>query len=185
MGSIDSAKAEAMLDATEEILREEGYGVLTSRRVAERLGVKQRLVYYYFHTMDELIFETFRRLSVRELDRLRAGVSSDRPLHELWDVCINTTDARLISEFMALAYHNEGVRNEVIKFITESRKIQTSAIKKAMSKSGVSEALPPDAVAFLGSSIALALNREASLGIDRGHASVKKIIRQYFDGMEP
>ena len=48
-----------MLDSAEDILREEGYGALTSRRVAERLGVKQRLVYYYFRTMDDLIAETF------------------------------------------------------------------------------------------------------------------------------
>ena len=54
-----------MLDGAEVILRDEGYGALTSRRVAECINVKQRLVYYYFKTMDDLIVETFRRLSLR------------------------------------------------------------------------------------------------------------------------
>lgn len=58
-----------MLDSTGDILREEGYGALTSRRVAERLGVKQRLVYCYFQSMDDLIAEIFRRLAARELQR--------------------------------------------------------------------------------------------------------------------
>src|ERR1043166_1173025 len=62
-----------MLDGAEGILRDEGYAALTSRAVAERCGVKQRLVYYYFQTMDELIVETFRRMAVRELERPPPG----------------------------------------------------------------------------------------------------------------
>ena len=61
MGSPGSPQWSRMLDAAETILCEEGYAALTSRRVAEHVGAKQRLVYYYFRTMDELAVETFRR----------------------------------------------------------------------------------------------------------------------------
>jgi len=185
MGSIDSEKAEAMLDAAEDILRDEGYGALTSRRVAEHLGVKQRLVYYYFRAMEDLVLETFKRLAIRDLQRLEAGVASDRPLHEVWEVFINTTDSRIISEFMALANHHDALRKEVIAFIESSRKIQIRALKKAMAASGVDTAsLSPDAIAFMGSSIALALNRESFLGVRKGHAPAKRMIKQFFDGLE-
>ena len=80
MGQPGAPNWEAMLDGAEAILREEGYGALTSRAVAERIGVKQRLVYYYFHTMDDLIVATFRRLSTRELKRLRDEASGFRPV---------------------------------------------------------------------------------------------------------
>src|SRR6185437_16776645 len=86
MGPAGSTNWNAMLDAAEETLREEGYAALTSRRVGERVGVKQRLVYYYFQTMDDLIIEAFRRLSVREMSWLRSAVSSERPLRNVWDV---------------------------------------------------------------------------------------------------
>jgi len=76
---------------------------LTSRAVAERIGVKQRLVYYYFRTMDELIVETFRRLAIREKERMSKALAHDLPLREIWEVCVRTTDTRLVSEFMALA----------------------------------------------------------------------------------
>ncbi len=186
MGSIDSEMGEAMLNAAEEVLKEEGYGALTSRRIANFLGIKQRLLYYYFRSMDELIQETFKRLSIRELARLQAAISSDRPLHEVWGICINTSDARLISEFMALANHNEGVRNEVINFIEESRRLQVKALKKAMAKNTQDEnSLPPAAIAIIGTSLALTLNRESSLGVKQGHAAVKKVIKQYFDQLEP
>ena len=143
MGSMDSAKAESMLDAAEQVLRDEGYAALTSRRVAEILGVKQRLSYYYFRTMDELTLAAFKRLAIRDLNRLKAGIHSERPLHEVWDVCINTTDARLISEFMALANHHEGIAAEVIAFIEESRKLQIAALKKAIGKNNVGSTTMP------------------------------------------
>ena len=186
MGSIDSEMGVAMLDATEAILRDEGYAALTSRRVAEYLGVKQRLLYYYFHTMDDLVHESFRRLSIRELERLKQAFSSDRPLHEIWDVCIHTSDARLISEYMALANRNEGIRNEVIAFIEQSRKMQITALKKVMAKNGVTDSLPQaEVLAFLGTSVALALTREAALGVKKSHQAVKKTIDKFFETLEP
>lgn len=185
MGSLDSKKALAMLDAAEYILREEGYGALTSRRVADELGVKQRLVYYYFHTMDDLVLETFKRLAARDLERLKAGVSSDRPLHEIWHVFINTTDSRIVSEFMALANRHDELREEVIAFIETSRKIQVRALKKVLTMSGKDiSSVSPEAIAFIGSSVALALNRESAIGLTKGHAPVKKMISQFFEGIE-
>lgn len=182
---MDSAKAESMLDAAEQVLRDEGYAALTSRRVAEILGVKQRLIYYYFRTMDELILAAFKRLAIRDLNRLKAGIQSERPLHEVWDVCINTTDARLISEFMALANHHEGVRTEVISFIEESRKLQIAALKKAIAKSNIpSASIPLDAIVLIGTSLALTLNRESSLGVKKGHPAMKKLIKEFLDGLE-
>lgn len=186
MGSIDSEMAGSMMEAAEAILNEEGYAALTSRRVADYLGVKQRLVYYYFRTMDDLVQESFRRLSVRELERLRSAISSDKPLHEVWNICINTSDARLVSEYMALANRNEGIRKEVIHFIEESRKMQVKALKNAMARNGTLKNLPKaEIIAFLGTSVALALNREASLGVTHSHAAVKKMISEFFELLEP
>lgn len=186
MGSIDSDMAESMMEAAEAILNEEGYAALTSRRVADYLGVKQRLLYYYFRTMDDLVEESFKRLSVRELDRLRMAISSDRPLHEIWKVCVNTSDARLVSEYMALANRNEGIRKEVVNFIEQSRKMQVKALKKAMDRNGTAENLPrAEVIAFLGTSVALAMNREASLGVTQSHPAVKKMINEFFELLEP
>lgn len=185
MGSLDSAKAEAMLDAAEEVLREEGYAALTSRRIAEIIGVKQRLVYYYFQTMDDLALQTFRRLSARELVRLNEAVASERPLHEVWNICVNTKDTRMVSEFMALANRNKGLKKEVIAFIEESRNIQVAAIQKALKNNNKKlDLLTPEIAVLLGSSVALAMNREAGLGITRGHSAVVKMIARFCDSIE-
>jgi AcrR family transcriptional regulator len=188
MGPVNSATWSLLLDGAENILKEEGYASLTSRRIAERVGIKQQLTYYYFRTMDELMVEAFRRLSKRELARLENALSSDLPLHEFWSVCSNTSDARLISEFMALAHRSEGVRNEVVDFIERSRRMQAGAIAKSVrrlrKKSGIA-ALPPAAISFLTTSIALALTRESALGITTAHREIDELLKQCLSALEP
>jgi AcrR family transcriptional regulator len=184
MGPAGSANWTAMLDAAEETLREEGYAALTSRRVGERVGVKQRLVYYYFQTMDDLIIEAFRRLSVREMARLRSAVAAERPLRNVWDVCIHTTDARLISEFMALANRIQGLRVEVIRFIEESRALQVKALTAALKRKPKLR-VPPAGLAMLATSVALALVREAELGVNAGHNEIMATIDDLLAEIEP
>lgn len=184
MGPAGSANWLAMLDGAEDILREEGYAALTSRAVAERIGVKQRLVYYYFATMDDLIVETFRRLSVRELERMRQMAATPRPLHELWDVLIRTTDARLVSEFMALANRSEGLRVEVVAFIEQSRAIQVETLTAALAAKGRGAGMAPDGLVLLATSAALTLTREAELGVMAGHAELAGAIGAFLREIE-
>jgi AcrR family transcriptional regulator len=186
MGPPGSATWNLVLDAAESILLEEGYAELTSRRIADRIGIKQRLVYYYFHTMDDIAVEAFRRLSKRELERLELALQAELPLHEVWDVCIHTTDARLISEFMALANRSEGVRREVIHFIERSRALQVEALSRAVrEKQGGVAGLPPVAITLLATSVALALTREAQLGISMGHRELERVIADALSALEP
>jgi AcrR family transcriptional regulator len=185
MGPVGSENWHAMLDSAQEILREEGHAALTSRRIAERMGVKQRLIYYYFHTMDELIVDLFQRMSERELARLNHAAQSARPLREVWDVCIHTTDARLVSQFMALANRIEGLRKEVVHFIEESRAIQVRAIEQAAQRAGIPSGLPAQSLALLATSVALSMTREEQLGITSGHAEVRALIEDVITRYEP
>ena len=175
----------AMLDAAEVILRDEGYGALTSRRVADHIGVKQRLVYYYFATMDELIVETFRRLVARDLERLRNALASRHSLREIWDVCVHTTDTRLVSEFMALANRVEDLRVEVADYIEAARTMQVEALCAAMKQSGRDIGLAPVAAAIFASSAALTVHREAEIGLKTGHAEVMAVIDDFIARLDP
>jgi AcrR family transcriptional regulator len=186
MGPPGSATWNLILDAAEGLLLEEGYVELSSRRIAERIGIKQRLVYYYFHTMDDVAVEAFRRLSRREIERLENALKAELPLHEVWNVCVHTTDSRLISEFMALANRSEGVRREVIHFVERSREIQVEALGRAMqNKAGGVLGLPPVAITFMATSLALALRRESQLGVSMGHREVERVIGEALAALEP
>lgn len=184
MGPAGSDNWHAMLDGAEAILRDEGHAALTSRRIAEHVGVKQRLVYYYFRTMDDLIVETFRRLSERELARLQAAQAAPQPAREIWDVCIHTTDARLVSEFMALAHRSEGLAKEVVHFIRESRRIQIDAVAEALQRSGKVSRVSPAGLTLLATSVALAMTREGELGITDGHEDVRALVSAFLDDVQ-
>jgi AcrR family transcriptional regulator len=184
LGSPGSPVWHSMLDSAEDILREEGYGALTSRRVAERLGVKQRLVYYYFRTMDDLIAESFRRLATRELERLTKALSATFPLREIWDVSVHTHDARMIAEFMALANRSDSLRKEVVNYIEESRKMQVAALHKAMPEAEAEGYLSPVALAIFATSAALTLHRESMIGTKMGHSQVLRVISRCIEQWE-
>ncbi len=184
MGPAGSETWHAMLDGAEAILRDEGHAELTSRRIAERIDVKQRLVYYYFHTMDDLVVELFRRMSKRELDRLRQALHSQHALRDIWDTNIGSTDARLISEFMALANRIDDLRSEVVHFIEEARTIEIEAITAALNRRSVKSSMPAPAIAIIASSVALALSRERQLGVAAGHDAVLAVVGEFLSALE-
>lgn len=184
MGQPGSENWNTMLDGAEHILREEGHAALTSRRIAEQIGVKQRLVYYYFRTMDELIIALFRRSADRDLQRLRDAAGTDHTLREIWNTAAASTDSRLIAEFMALANRIDGLRTEVIHFIEESRAIQIAEILAALRRGSVKNAIPAPGLALLATSIALSLSRESQLGITTGHGEIMTVIEQFLASLE-
>ena len=185
MGPKGSEIWHSMLDAAEVILQEEGYGELTSRRVAERTGVKQRLIYYYFQTMEELIVETFRRLATREMQRFSHALASNHSLREIWDVCVQTTDTRIVQEFMALANRIEPLRKEVVDYIETTRNMQIKALTEAMKGSPAGKAISPAAAAIFATSAALTVFREAGIGVHTGHDEVMAVIDAFLVQLDP
>ncbi len=59
------ATRSALIDATIDVLVEEGYGGLTTRRVAERAGVAQSTLMHHFETRDALITEAIPRIAAQ------------------------------------------------------------------------------------------------------------------------
>jgi AcrR family transcriptional regulator len=179
MGAPDSATRGALLDATERVLRGYGYGAISSRRIAEEAGLKQQLVYYYFHTMDDLLLATFRRRTERALERLNELLASDQPLQALWQAVTNSVDARITAELLALANHHEAIRAEATRFVEGSRRLETAAIARLFERRGLDAAkISPEAAACLITCVAQWLVRESAVGISAGHAEVERLVEQ-------
>ena len=182
MGAVGGASWSAMLDAAEHVLSDEGYAALSSRRIAEVAGFKQRLVYYYFQSMDALVTAMFRRMVARETERLKAIAASARPIRNFWELARESRDTRLSAEFLALAHRNAELNKEVVDFITFSRQLQITALEKATADRSD---IPASAMVVLGTNLALSLNREAALGVDLGHAAAETVITEILDRIEP
>ena len=59
----------AILEATVACLVEEGYGALTTRRIAERADIAQSTVMHHFETREALLVEAVTHLALRLADR--------------------------------------------------------------------------------------------------------------------
>src|SRR5258708_23493159 len=80
------ATREALIDATAQIMLDEGYAAATSRRVAAQAGVKSALVHYYFPSMDDLFVAVLRDKAEAILERQRQAMAESEPLHALWQL---------------------------------------------------------------------------------------------------
>src|SRR5215210_2439637 len=94
------ATREALIEATAQIILDEGYAAATSRRVAAKAGVKPALVHYYFPSMDDLFVAVLRDKAEANLALQRQAMAEAEPLHALWQLS-GAQDAQLFTEFLA------------------------------------------------------------------------------------
>jgi AcrR family transcriptional regulator len=186
MGPENAATRWILMDATEMVMREEGYAAVTSRRVAERAGVNQQTVYYYFQTMEDLLLATYRRRTKTVLENLERAMASERPLHSLWRTMSDPFDAALTMEYLALANHNDAIRRETIEFGEHLRSVQvdklTEHIKGALANVQVGN---PLAIVMVLTYIAHVLGFEATIGIRGGHKEVRSVVEWCLRQIEP
>lgn len=186
IGREDSAAREAILDATEQVLRDKGHAALSSRQVAEVAGLKQQLIYYYFRTMDDLVLAAFQRRTTLSMRRFEAVLASDQPLHDLCDMIFNSTHARLTMEYMALALRKEALRAEVVRFTEETRSMQDALMERLLDRVGSdADMLRPSMLTVMISATARLLAIEQELGLTAGHADVRALFQWALERLEP
>lgn len=186
LGAENSATRTQLLDAVEAVMREDGYGSLTARSVAERAGLKHQLVYYYFQTLEDLLVAAYERHIERYNTQSIAALNSDRPLHAFWEVHSNAEDASLNAEFLSLANHNEAIRLRTIEFGEKVRRLGLQRLQEVINRKGLRESpLTPigiaQAIMAIGGNLAL----ETSIGISGGHSETRALVEWCLDVIEP
>jgi AcrR family transcriptional regulator len=173
IGGPDAKNRSVLLDAAEELMFEDGYAAVTSRRVADRAGLKPQLVHYYFRTMDEMFIEVFRRRATQGLDAQAKALDSPQPLWALWDFGTDPAATRLTMEFMGLANHRKALRAEIALYAERFRAQQVEAITAALRRYGyeVSD-VPPVVWGVFATSVSQVLVMEQALGMSAGHAEM-------------
>ncbi len=167
-------------------MREDGYGALTARKVAERAGLKHQLVYYYFKVLDELLIATYERHIDRYLAGIEKAFRSDAPLHAFWRVHANPVDATLNMEFLAMANHNEGIRARTVAFGEEIRKLGLGRLDAIIQRSEIARApVTAFAVTMAITSVGSVLGLETAIGISGGHEETRALIEWCIDQLEP
>jgi AcrR family transcriptional regulator len=180
-----SKTQEAILDATEQIMREEGYAAVSSRRVAERAGLKSQLVHYHFGTMDDLFLALFRRAEKQHFERYMQIMAQRNPIRELWKLSTDRSGMGLIFEFMALANHRDAVRKEIARSTMQTRSMQIAMLTRSLEESGIAaDICPANVLSVLMSGAALQLVTEESIGVTAAHGDTFAFVEQLIEKAE-
>jgi AcrR family transcriptional regulator len=176
---------DAILDATEQLMLDEGYAAVTTRKVASVAGLRSNLLYYHFRTLDDLFVAVFQRLEDRYDARFARAIASDRPIRELWKLNVDAASTSLILEFKALATHRKAVRQLISRSARRDRAMHAAALAQILERRGPGpEELPPIVLAVLISSLARTLVTEQALEVADGHAETLEFIEHHLGRLE-
>jgi AcrR family transcriptional regulator len=185
IGAPDAKNRGVLLDAAEQLMLEEGYAAVTSRRVAEKAALKPQLVHYYFRTMDDLFLAAFRRRGEAGLEAQAQVLQARQPLWALWRFSTDPAATTITSEFIALANHRKALKAEIAYYAERFREEQRKALSTVLDRYGIDRAEVPAVVwSVLMTSISRVLVIEQALGMSAGHAEIVEFVERYLRRLE-
>lgn len=186
VGAETSATRELIIEATLNLIREEGYAALSTRRVAARAGLKPSLVHYYFPTTDDLIVQCSRR-GAEESDVLLAqALASEEPIQALWKFFVDTSRTAISVEFMAMANHRPALREFMAEHSRLMRQRQVEIFRHILGDRLAGEdGLEPEGLSLVLAGIGRAIVMEDNLGVSMGHTEARAWVEAWLDRLAP
>lgn len=182
-GSAVDARAAStrLLDAAEQILREDGYAGVSTRRLGAVAGVNHGLVHYYWGGLDELLLAVLERFTERLVARQRALYERDAPFVERWREAMHhllESDRengyqKVWFELQALAWNRPQLRERVAAVDAAWRAVLTDAFARAVAAGELdTRGWPLDAVVALVLTANEGVILERMSGVETGHAAL-------------
>jgi AcrR family transcriptional regulator len=116
--SADSRRA--LIDATVDVLRHDGFAAATARAIAARAGCNQGLVFYHFGSVTGLLLAALDEVSAQRRERYEQALAGVRGPGELVELAaqifaedLGTGDAKLLVEMIAGTASTPGLAAEV------------------------------------------------------------------------
>jgi TetR/AcrR family transcriptional regulator len=182
IGALTSETRTSLLNAAEELMREQGYAAVSSRVLAARAGLKPQLVHYYFRNMDELFLALWRRRADKQFQRQDEILTSPKPLKAAWNLSTDPNEVVLSYEFVALANHRKAIQAEIAAFGDRLRARQVKILKQLVKNKSDALGWSPIVMIMVIDSLARMLAIENALGMKVGHAkalaAISRLIKQ-------
>jgi AcrR family transcriptional regulator len=162
-----AGKRERLLDVTEQIMLQDGYAAVTSRRVEADAGLK---LHYHFGSIDDLFIAVFRRRAEHSVERMAEALASPEPLRAWWEIASDPRGTALLVELVAAANHRAPLQAEVAKFARDVSRMQIETLAAILDDYGVDrEEFPPALVAAAVQGLALVVVQDRVRGFRTAH----------------
>jgi len=176
-GSEASKTRSLLVEVTERLMLRDGYGAVTSRRVAIEAGVTGPLVHYYFPSLDDLFVAVLRRRAEQQIERHARLLAGDQPLRALWTFNTDRRAAQFLTEFLALANRRKSIRGEIAEYAERFRAIELAALDDAVADGRIDlGGMSPAGVLVLLSTASRGLVNEETVGMSTGHEQVHALV---------
>lgn len=175
-------KRRRILDTVEQIMLNDGYAAVTSRRVEADAGVK---LHYHFGSIDELFVSVVRRRGEINVALLAKALSSAEPLREWWRLASDRRGNELLVELSAAANHRPALRAEVAAFAHEVRRMQLETLDAVLDEYGIDRSVfPPAFIAAVIQGVAFAAAYDTAAGFDTSQDEAASAMEHLLDRLE-
>ena len=181
-----------ILEAARNVLLQDGYARLSTRRVAELADVPLSQIHYHFGSKQQLILGVLRAENARLLDRQTAMYEGPEPLWKQWEracdfleVDLESGYVRILQEMMAAGWSDAEVATEVRLMLGGWLRLLTDVAARESERVGGLGPFTPNEIAalmgvpFLGAESTILLGfTEADLPIRSALRKIGVVIRQ-------
>ena len=182
VGAEKSETRALIIEATEQVIREEGYAAASTRRVALRAGLKPSLVHYYFPTTDDLLLAVFEVGAAKSDTMIESALASGDPVRALWRFFSDNSRTALSVEYLALAIRRPAIREKIAAHSEMMRKQQVALFEQQMgARLAGPDGCPPAGFSVILAGIGRAVFMEGALGVSAGHDEAIRWVDQWLD----
>lgn len=184
--------AEALLDATERVLIEDGIAGLTTRRVATIGGQAHGAIRYHFGTLENLLVAVVERWTESLTDRQMMMYRSDLPFRAKWDQArawfeedLAAGYPKLAAELSAASWNWPACRDGVQRSIRAWNDVLVAAVESAAAEYGIDlDSADAVGIATLIRAAQYGMLLDRLSGTGHGHEEFYDWVDGLLDGLE-
>ena len=180
-GATNSRTRALLIEAAEQILRDEGAGAVTARRLADQVGLGRHIVHYYFGTMDELFVALMREEGLRSEEWLKQAAKTSDALDLLW--AISRFSGPIVFELTLLALRHPAIATEYKIYTERFRQTMCGILQDYAMERGIAFPTSSAAAALMLQSIAYVIAIEGTLELDMGHEAAEAALLGWLKGL--
>jgi AcrR family transcriptional regulator len=167
----------ALIEAAIAALRESGFAGASARRIAQRAGCNQALVFYHFGSVNDLLIAALEEVSARRMAAYRDLLDRSGTLAELiacargvFEADLDAGHVTVLTEMISGAQSVPGLGERVAAVLAPWRDFAAQAVRGVLAASPVASLLPADEAAHAVVAGLLGLEMLANLDGDRAAA---------------
>jgi len=175
-----------ILDAARSRLLADGYGGLSTRKVADQAGVPLSQLHYHFGSKQGLILALLDVENQRRLARQQRMYAEDSPLWQRYErACdfleddLDSGYVRILQEMIAAGWSNEELGNAVRELISGWFSLLTDVAREAEQRHGSLGPFTADEVATLVTATFIGAEALLLVGFDREILPIRSALRRF------